>query len=62
MAHSLGSVLSYDILCNQPHLYASLDTLKTSQPSPEAAQRSKRARMTQAGLLKSSAPFEGQGF
>ena len=24
MAHSLGSVLAYDILCNQPHLFASL--------------------------------------
>ena len=24
MAHSLGSVLSYDILCNQPDLFAAL--------------------------------------
>ncbi len=24
LAHSLGSVLCYDILCNQPHLYAAL--------------------------------------
>jgi hypothetical protein len=25
MAHSLGSVLAYDILCNQPDLYSALD-------------------------------------
>lgn len=25
MAHSLGSVLSYDILCNQPDLYSALN-------------------------------------
>ena len=25
MAHSLGSVLTYDILCNQPDLYSALN-------------------------------------
>ena len=33
MAHSLGSVLSYDILCNQPDLYSALNVKPLSSPS-----------------------------
>lgn len=44
MAHSLGSVLSYDVLCNQPHLYAALNLPKAH--SPDAVQQSKRARLS----------------
>jgi len=36
LAHSLGSVLCYDILCNQPHLYARLlEKRRQEDPSPE---------------------------
>ena len=30
MAHSLGSVLAYDILCNQPDLYSALNVRRLS--------------------------------
>ncbi|CAL8470099.1 g9641 [Coccomyxa elongata] len=48
MAHSLGSVLSYDVLCNQPHLYAGLHLPQPPAHSPEAVQQSKRARLGSA--------------
>ena len=41
MAHSLGSVLMWDILCNQPHLHAALHELPPSiAPVPWAARNS----------------------
>jgi hypothetical protein len=46
MAHSLGSVLSYDVLCNQPQLHAALNLPRPSSQSPEAIQQSKRARLS----------------
>ena len=40
LAHSLGSVLCYDVLCNQPHLFASLmeshKNVQTSKPEAVA--------------------------
>lgn len=47
MAHSLGSVLMWDVLCNQPHLHAGLSDMPPSlqpvplapRPSPPALQR-----------------------
>lgn len=48
MAHSLGSVLSYDVLCNQPHLYAGLHLPQPQAHSPEAVQQTKRARIDPA--------------
>ena len=49
MAHSLGSVLSYDVLCNQPHLYAGLHLPQLPAHSPEAVRQSKEARLASAG-------------
>ena len=41
MAHSLGSVLMWDILCNQPHLSAALHDLPPSlSPMPWASRAS----------------------
>ncbi len=46
MAHSLGSVLSYDVLCNQPQLHAALHLHQPPSQSPEAIQQAKRARLS----------------
>ena len=35
MAHSLGSVLSYDILCNQPDLYSALNVRPLSSSASD---------------------------
>ena len=43
MAHSLGSVLCFDILCNQPHLFAALPR-PPSAASPQEQPQPKRPR------------------
>lgn len=47
MAHSLGSVLSYDILCNQPDLYSALNV------RPLSTSASDRRSSAQVRLLLS---------
>ena len=36
LAHSLGSVLCYDTLCNQPHLFEALQEKQQQQLKPAA--------------------------
>lgn len=44
LAHSLGTVLSYDILCNQPHLFAALEVNEGAPAPPPRPPSSKRRR------------------
>eukprot|EP00884_Botryococcus_braunii_P003989 jgi/Botrbrau1/13591/Bobra.0307s0010.1 len=49
LAHSLGTVLSYDILCNQPHLYAALEVNEGAPAPPPKPRTSKRPRRSSEG-------------
>jgi hypothetical protein len=58
LAHSLGTVLSYDVLCNQPHLFAALEVNEGAPSPPPHPPAAKRPRPSTAnGKQRPLRPF-----